>query len=411
MKSVFSSRALAALLGLLSVATPLQAEEMSVEQLYREHCAVCHGDSGDGQTKARYGLEPAPRDFTTAGLVQELSRERMVKSVAEGRAGTAMVGWEGRLSSDQIEGLVDYIRQTFMYDPEALFLAEKAHEQVVVAAGETGRDDDARLERGKQLYRDNCRVCHGDRGNSATWTNSVLDPAPRNFTSPQSRRILTRERMLASVRFGRKGTAMMPFSQRMSHDDIADVVDYIRSTFMTGPVIAEPGSMSRGGGAGAGHGGGGHATRAPSGMAHMAPRSSTFRPQASVDMSASFPGGLVGDFKKGRYFYMSNCVHCHGVRGDGLGPRSSFITPKPRNFIHPESRSSLNRPALFQAIVIGKPGTPMPAWGQVLGPQEVADVAEFVFQDFIHPDPNVNRDLGAFDDEAALQDEPKKKAP
>ena len=127
-------------------------------------------------------------------------------------------------------------------------------------------------------------------------------------------------------------------------------------------------------------------------------------------MTAPFPGELVGDFKKGRYFYMSNCVHCHGVRGDGHGPRSSFINPKPRNFIHPESRKSLNRPALFKAIVIGKPGTPMPAWGQVLGPQEVADVAEFVFQDFIHPDPNINRDLGEFEDEASVETEAKKKA-
>ena len=28
----------------------------------------------------------------------------------------------------------------------------------------------------------------------------------------------------------------------------------------------------------------------------------------------------------------------------------------------------------------------MPAWGKVLTPQEVANVAEFVFQTFIHPE-------------------------
>ncbi|HGX93831.1 MAG TPA: c-type cytochrome [Candidatus Tenderia sp.] len=409
MKSVFSSQVLVALfVSLSSFAATLQAEE-SVESLYREHCAVCHGDRGDGQTKARYGLEPAPRNFTTTGLAQELSRERMIQSITEGRAGTAMVGWQGRLSDEQIASLADYIRTTFMYDPEAVFQKEKADQQAADLAS-SALQGESHFDHGKRLYKDNCRVCHGDRGNSATWTNTVLDPAPRNFTTPQSRRILTRERMLASVRFGRKGTAMMPFSKRLSHDDIAAVVDYIRATFMTGHVIAEPGSLNMGGGAARGHGGGGHAGRAPSGMAHMAPKQPSFGQQPSVDMTAPFPGELVGDFKKGRYFYMSNCVHCHGVRGDGHGPRSSFINPKPRNFIHPESRKTLNRPALFQAIVIGKPGTPMPAWGQVLGPQEVADVAEFVFQDFIHPDPNINRDLGEFEDEAGVETEAKKKA-
>ncbi len=100
---------------------------------------------------------------------------------------------------------------------------------------------------------------------------------------------------------------------------------------------------------------------------------------------------------------MKNCVFCHGVRGDGLGPRSSFITPKPRNFMHPDSRATLNRPALFKAIIIGKPGTVMPAWGKVLGPQQIADVAEFVFQDFIQPEPALIDDTVAGDD--------KKKAP
>ncbi len=382
------------------------ADGIDAEQLYRDNCAVCHGDGGNGQTKARHGLDPAPRDFTVPGLSQELSRERMIRSVTEGREGTAMVAWKDRLTPEQIEALVDYIRDTFMYDPQALVEKEKARRQQAPEGG--AREGESALEHGRRIYEEHCRVCHGDRGNSATWTNTVLDPAPRNFTTPQSRRILTRKRMLASVRFGRKGTAMMSFSNRLSDEDIAAVVDYIRATFMTGPVIAEPGTMRRGGGHGGGGHGGGHGGAMPEGGGHGGPRFSLGE-QPPADMSAPFPGGLVGDFKKGRYFYMNNCAQCHGVRGDGFGPRSSFITPKPRNFIHPDSRRTLNRPALFKAIVIGKPGTPMPAWGQVLSPQQVADVAEFVFQDFIHPDPDVNRDMGAGAEEE--QEADKKKAP
>ncbi|ALP54654.1 hypothetical protein Tel_16675 [Candidatus Tenderia electrophaga] len=369
-------------------------------KVYEENCRVCHGDGGDGQTRARFGLNPQPRDFTTAGAAAELNRERMISSVVQGREGTAMVAWKDRLSMAQIEGVVDYIRTNFM---------------PLAPAEEALATTDPRLQLGRQIYEQNCRVCHGDRGNGATWTNSVLNPPPRNFTSPQARRILTRKRMLASVTFGRKQTAMMPFATRLSDDEIGAVVDYIREVFMKGPVVADAGMTDLSGqGAMGGHAGGGH-PRAPSSIgAHgMAPgMAQSQEPVAEVDMSAGFAGELKGDFARGRRIYLNNCSTCHGVRGDGLGPRSSFIQPKPRNFLHVESRTTLNRPALFRAIGIGKPGTVMPAWSKVLSAQQIADVAEFVFQDFIHPNPDdieprVDLDMDA--DAAPMAD--KKKAP
>ena len=38
---------------------------------------------------------------------------------------------------------------------------------------------------------------------------------------------------------------------------------------------------------------------------------------------------------------------------------------------------------LFEAIANGRVGTNMPAWGKVLDNQEIANVAEFVFENFI----------------------------
>ncbi|MFC1750380.1 cytochrome c [Pseudomonadota bacterium] len=405
------------LLLLLGVAQTVTAETILQEeaaQLFREHCAVCHGDHGDGKTRARSGLDPQPRDFTTPEAAAELGRQQMINTVVAGSPGTAMVAWHERLSKAQIDGIVDYIRTTFMtLAPEG---------EVLVS--------DQELAQGKAIFEENCRVCHGDRGNGSTWTKSVLDPSPRNFTAPQSRRILTRKRMLASVTFGRKNTAMMSFSNRLSEKEIGYVVDYVRATFMKGPVVADAnmtdlsvasGRHNAGGGNTGGHGAGrGHA---PVGLgAGMAPRLShqAKADESKVDLAASFPRGLKGNFKNGRILYLRNCVTCHGARGDGLGPRSYFINPKPRNFLHPDSRSQLNRPELFKAIFIGKIGTVMPAWGKVLGPQQVADVAEFVFVDFIHPDPDsieaeLYEELGDVTDEALMEQghnlQSKKKAP
>lgn len=347
------------------------------EQIFRQHCAVCHGDKGDGQSRARFGLNPPPRDFTAPQSAVELTRARMINSVTHGRKGTAMVGWQGRLTPEQIEGVVDFVRATFMAKTESgsapTAPSSDAYPPQVVSAAPS-----ASPPLGQRIYEENCRVCHGDKGNSATWTYTVLDPPPRNFTAPQSRRILTRSRMIASVTHGRKGTAMMSFSKRLTETEIEAVVDYIRNGFMKGPVIPDAGSEDL-------------ASMPPQsphaqvpgsvGSAGMAPSFSA--DAAEVDMSLPMPHGLKGDFERGREFYMHNCATCHGQRGDGAGPRSSFIVPPPRNFLHPDSRRTLNRPALFKAVVIGKAGTPMPAWGKVLGPQQVADVVEFVFQDFI----------------------------
>jgi mono/diheme cytochrome c family protein len=103
-----------------------------------------------------------------------------------------------------------------------------------------------------------------------------------------------------------------------------------------------------------------------------------------ADMSLPLPLGLKGDAAKGGIFYMENCFACHGIAGDGDGPRAYFITPPPRDFLLESSRQRLNRPALFEAISNGRFGTNMPAWKRVLSNQEMADVAEYVFQHFIN---------------------------
>ena len=81
--------------------------------------------------------------------------------------------------------------------------------------------------------------------------------------------------------------------------------------------------------------------------------------------------------------YVANCTTCHGEVGDGRGPRAYFINPKPRNFTHAAARSVLNRPALFEAISKGRLYSEMSAWDKVLSNQQIADVVEYVFKEFI----------------------------
>lgn len=327
----------------VSVAAPLtddSPDHTQGEAIYREHCAVCHGDRGDGMTRARRGLNPPPRDFTSAVAAAELSRRRMIESVTHGRPATAMMSFKQRLSADEIAAVVDFIRERFMRQPASVDARQRA------------------LEQGKRIYTSNCAVCHGDDGSGAMWTQTSLNPPPRNFTAAAARQELSRERMISSVTYGRPGTAMMAFQKRLSPEDIGAVVDYIRASFMS--ASAAPASQR------------GHPVSVPP--------QADFKP---ADMTLAFPNGLVGDYEAGKKFYAGNCSPCHGLNGEGNGPRSAFIVPPPRNFRSEQSRMTLNRPTLIAAIAMGKRGTPMPAWSKVLSDQRLADVAEYVFQAFV----------------------------
>lgn len=306
------------------------------DAIYHNYCSVCHGDRGDGRSRARNSLNPPPRDFTSAG---ELSRETMIVITTHGKPGTAMVGWKTQLSPAEIEGVVDYIRKTFM----------------VVAL-------DPRLQRGKAVYAQNCITCHGPQGQGSSQPIGGSKPA-RDLASPQARAELTRERMISSVTTGRPGTAMAGFGGRLPAPDIEAVVDYVRSAIMV-PQTEISGTDAHAG------------RRKPPTQVTKA---------AGADMKQPMPNGLKGDAAAGGRFYMANCATCHGAKGDGKGPRAYFINPKPRNFVDPAYSSGFNRPSIFAATSVGRLGTEMPAWNKVLSDQEIANVTEFVFQRYILP--------------------------
>jgi mono/diheme cytochrome c family protein len=346
-----------ALLSLASshvVAMPAQAgRNTSPAVLYHNYCSVCHGDKGNGQSRARQSLNPPPKDFTSPAVAQNLSRARMIEVVSNGAAGTAMVGWKTQLSSRQIESVVDYIRTTYMPSGSG-----------AVSVPGTG----SRTERGRAIYARTCSVCHGDRGNGSSWAAANMSKPPENFTSPDSRAKLNRTRMITSVTHGRPDTAMPGFGSQLNTMDIEAVVDYVRAAFMQAP---------------AGEGISGTYAHGTPAAASAPPEKHEHHHSGKIDMKAQMPKGLIGDARRGGKFYQQNCATCHGKEGDGRGPRAYFINPKPRNFLHAGSRAELNRPELYEHIGEGVRGTEMPAWDKVLTPQQIADVAEYVFRQFI----------------------------
>lgn len=239
------------------------------------------------------------------------------------------------------------------------------------------------VAQGALLYHNYCSVCHGDKGDGRSRASGSLSTVPRDFTSAASKRELTRERIVLAITHGRPGTAMVAWTSQLSASDIDVLADHVLAQFVQRDRAAAPppaaisGTHAHGGREADAGGAPGHPTMraAPGAGAAATP----------VDMTLRLPDGRRGNLRRGAAFYTANCATCHGAGGDGAGPRAYFINPKPRNFTDAASRARLNRPALVRSVAEGRVGTEMPAWDKVATPQQIADVAEYVFQAFIAP--------------------------
>ena len=226
----------------------------------------------------------------------------------------------------------------------------------------------SKLKEGAVIFKDYCSVCHGERGNGSSRAQGGLFPKPRNFTTIEASKELSRSRMIFSVTYGRPNTAMSAWGRRLGKENVERVVDYIRETFM--PLSIERGTETV-------------KIKTQENPEDKMIVDGVLDPEF---MGKPLPYNLEGKMKWGKMFYAENCADCHGISGEGNGPRASFIFPKPRNYRHPASRHKYNRPKLFDVIAKGSHSTEMASWNNVLTYQEMGHVAEYVFQAFIEPE-------------------------
>ena len=113
------------------------------------------------------------------------------------------------------------------------------------------------------------------------------------------------------------------------------------------------------------------------------PGNTRYGPIGQSQPRHALPEDYAGEAGRGALLYAKNCVDCHGANGGGDGPRAYFIFPKPRNFHDPTTREYLSRTNLYNGIKYGVVGKEMPAWGKVLSDEQIADLTEYVYRQFV----------------------------
>lgn len=89
--------------------------------------------------------------------------------------------------------------------------------------------DAATHERGRTVYNERCYFCHGYSGDAKTLAATYLVPPPRNFTQAPA---LRADAVVATLRRGRPGTAMVSFSTLLDDAEIRAVAAFVVAEFV-----------------------------------------------------------------------------------------------------------------------------------------------------------------------------------
>lgn len=238
------------------------ASTQSGKDVYQRRCSWCHGANGSGDGPAAAYLNPAPRDLTNGvfkwkstpfdepmpadqDLRESIAGHKPAAGGWTGMGGTSMPGWSDVLSEDEINTVIDYIKEIGGLDPPTLPMIELS-----------GRANptEAQKARAKELFKDRCSECHGAEGRG-DGTKRLKDDWggrtwPRDLAKPWTFRAGAGvEAIYTRITVGIPGTQMPSFADTRSKKALTEaerwaVADYVAS-FTSAGMIPTAGAVAK----------------------------------------------------------------------------------------------------------------------------------------------------------------------
>ena len=207
---------------LTSLKTPPPA--MAPAETYKELCSRCHGEKGDGEGKVAWYLDPAPRDFTKSAFMVSKPRERFVKSIQEGVAGTSMPSWKNALKPEQVNAVLGYVLDTFTKEKQRELKPRQVPDTNPVTSSE------ASIKHGEEIFLQRCTGCHGRKADGKGPNSLDISPKPRNLRNRPFVQSVDDKRLFESILYGVQGTAMPSWiDYGLTKNDVGDIVNFVHS--------------------------------------------------------------------------------------------------------------------------------------------------------------------------------------
>jgi cytochrome c oxidase cbb3-type subunit II len=103
----------------------------------------------------------------------------------------------------------------------------------------------------------------------------------------------------------------------------------------------------------------------------------TLVPQSWMNTKSAVPP-TQRSLLHGKQVYLTNCIGCHGLQGDGNGPAAQYMNPRPFNFTNADVQRQHSEGQYYHFLLLGLPGSSMPAWGDYLSVKDIWDVINFL---------------------------------
>ena len=172
--------------------------------VFKHYCTLCHGELADGAARAAklYGdldLTISPRSV--------IDYEKIIRTGGAGVGRSPfMPPWEGELSEEQIGDVIAYL--AMVGDP---------------------------VRRGEVVFKANCVLCHGVKGDGKGRASVLYDPPPANLTI-SDKNDMYKEMIITNGGAAMGRSSVMPvWGEQLSPREIKDVVAYLRSILVVPP--------------------------------------------------------------------------------------------------------------------------------------------------------------------------------